>query len=131
MSTGPSRRRVLAVLASAVGVGAGCTGEDAPELRVRNFSETTRTLRVEVARDGGETVHAAEYELGPNEQATEKEVYDTGTYVVTATSGGEITASEETAAGKTTGEIDVDRPDGILTHVTVQDDGVSIGRIAP
>lgn len=130
MSSEVSRRRVLAGLASVVGggVGAGCIGEDAPELRVRNFSETARTLRVEVVRNGGETVHTGEYELTPDEQATEKEVYDrTGTYVVTVTTSEEATTSEETI----TDEIDVDEADATLTHVTVRDDGVSIGRIAP
>lgn len=128
MSPEPSRRRVLAGFASTVGLGAGCVGRDAPELRVRNFGETPRTLHVEVARDGGEVVHAAEYELAPDEQTTENSVYDRAdAYVVTATRDGEITAGEET----TTTEIEVDEPDAVMTHVTVRDDGVSISRIAP
>jgi len=146
MSSGTSRRGALAGLATVVvvGIGAGCLGGDAPDLRVRNFSETSRTLRVEVVRGRGETVHTGEYELAPDEQATEKEVYDRiGTYVVTvsasvvasstenATTDAETEEEATTGEETTTDEIDVDEPDATLTHVTVRDDGVSIGRIAP
>lgn len=155
MASGSSRRRVLAGFAAAfaAGIGAGCSGADQPELRVRNFGETARTLDVEVTRDDGETVHAAEYRLDPDEQATTQEIFDyAGTYVVTAsldgvatsdggttaTSEGETTANpdEDTTSNPVedttvTDEIDVDDPDGTLTHVTVRDDGLAIGRIAP
>lgn len=117
-----SRRRLLGGFAAvSVGLGAGCLSGP-PELRVRNFSGTARTIRVEVATDAGETLLDSEYELGPNEQATEDEVYDSaGTYAVTATVDGETTSDE----------ITLDEPDAVITHVTVRDDGVNIGRIVP
>lgn len=119
-----SRRRFLGGVAAVVGVGlgAGCLGSTAPELRVRNFSGTSTAIRVEIATATGETILESEYELAPDEQATEDDVYDSaGTYAVTVTGDVETTDSE----------ITVDEPDDVITHVTVRDDSVEIGRIAP
>lgn len=122
MTPETSRRRLLGGFAAAVSVslGAGCLS-DPPELRVRNFSGTVRAIRVEITTDAGEILLDSKYELAQNEQATEDEVYDNaGTYTIAATVDGETTSNEVT----------LDEHD-VITHVTVRDDGINIGRIAP
>ncbi|QCJ46736.1 MULTISPECIES: hypothetical protein [Haloprofundus] len=120
-----NRRHVLrlgvAVVSTALG---GCAADPPPQLRIRNFSGYDRTVRVRVTR-GEDELFSRRFTVPSNHderQQTVDEVYPgTGVYTVEAAveNGPELSESVEF------------RSEPLMSHVTVDRNDLTIGRIAP
>ncbi|WP_224267773.1 hypothetical protein [Haloprofundus salinisoli] len=119
------RRHVLWLGAAAVStVLGGCATNPPPHLRVRNFSGYDRTIRVRVVRGENELISRRFFVPSNHDerQRTVDEVYpETGVYTVEAAveNGPEATETVEFHS----------QP--FISHVTIDRDGLTIGRIAP